>query len=128
MKLRQTPGGTWCGTEKDYLKALKAEGIARKDYKGREFVEVPTDKPGLMEFLTFHSVNCISPNSTRGSDAAAGASPLPPPAPAVALSDNAPAPDLDELYEAAPIATQLRLAISGINNAHAEASRALAKQ
>lgn len=131
MKLRQSPGGTWCGTEKDYVDALKKEGIKRKDYTGREFVEVPTDKAGLMEFLTFHNVNCITGPGP--------AAPVRIP-PATALNNaveeifqSAEAAgmggkfttipdfpiDLDTQFAAAPLSQRLRLAVTAIDAADA---------
>lgn len=118
MKFRQTPGGTWCGTEKDYRTALKSEGIDPKKYTGREFVEVPTDKAGLMEFLTFHGVNVINPRTLLE---------VPTTSAVAAQIVGAPIPDLDELFEAAPVETQLKLAISALNNAHAQANQELKK-
>lgn len=65
MQLYHTPGGTWAGTEKDYKAALKAEGIDPKTYDGRRQIDVPVDKKGLMEFLTFYQVNCIDPGRSH---------------------------------------------------------------
>jgi hypothetical protein len=78
MKLRQTPGGAWSGTEKAFHADLKREGINPRTYAGREFVDVPTDKPGLLEFLTFHRVNVISPQTALSASDAAGSTHLPP--------------------------------------------------
>ena len=61
MELYTTPGGQWAGTEKDHTAQLKAEGIDPKSYTGRRKIDVPTKKADLMEFLTFYSVNVISP-------------------------------------------------------------------
>jgi len=88
MKLYTTPGGQWTGTEKDWKAALKSEGVDPKTYAGPVQVEVPTSKPGLLEFLTFHNVNVINPASA-GVEAVGGAA-LPPAAPPAA-------PDLDAL-------------------------------
>lgn len=114
MKLRQTPGGTWCGTEKDYKAAMKAEGIDLKTYTGRVFVEVPIDKAGLMEFLTFHNVNVISPGTLPGAEAAGGV-PLPPTqaAPPAAITTVS---NLDDLFLAAPLGQQLTLAAIACEN------------
>lgn len=115
MKLRQTPGGTWCGTEKDYKAALKREGINPKDYTGREFVDVPTSKAELMEFLTFHNINCIAPKGAT--PVASQAHPL---APEPAADSRATTvPDLDAAFAAAPIKQQLRLAVAAIDAADA---------
>lgn len=49
MKLYRTTLGTWAGTQAD------AKAIAKdQDPSGFETVEVPTDKPGLLEFLNEH--------------------------------------------------------------------------
>lgn len=142
MKLYTTPGGQWAGTEKDWKAAMKAEGIDTKTYAGRKQVEVPTSKAELMEFLTFHNVNVVNPGTLSVVGAAGtGASP-PAPVPAASVDVEAlralhnpeaspgfnpelappppPAttmPDLDELFEAAPLARQLHLASLACENA-----------
>lgn len=99
MKLYCTPGGTWAGSEKDYKAALKTEGVDAKTVTRRQ-VDVPVDKAGLMEFLTFHRVNPINPQvsqvvggaSTPSTPAAPPAAPAPeteatPPSPPAAQGD-----------------------------------------
>lgn len=135
MKLYTTPGGQWAGTEKDWKAALKAEGIDAKTYDGRRQIEIPTDKAGLMEFLTFYNVNVIDPGAHPAIEAVGGGAS--PPAPSSAAVDvealralhnpeAAPPPptvpsttmsDLDELFEAAPLARQLHLASLACENA-----------
>lgn len=88
MKLYQTPNGTWAGTEKDWKAALKAEGVNLKSYTGRKIVEVPTDKSGLLEFLSFHNVNVIAPREPGKSTAQLPA-PKPPAAPSAPLPMDA---------------------------------------
>lgn len=76
MKLYQTPNGTWCGTEKDWKAAMKTEGASTKD--ARKIIEVPTAKPALLEFLTFHNVNVISPQPPAGTEVPVGGGAIPP--------------------------------------------------
>jgi hypothetical protein len=111
MKLYQTPGGTWAGSEKDWSDAMKAEGLSPKAYKDRKTVEVPTSKAALMEFLTFHNVNVVNP-----APVAAPQPPLPPARPPEATTASQPL-DLDDLFEAAPLAQQLHLASLACENA-----------
>lgn len=116
MKLYQSPGGTWCGTEKDLIAALKAEGISPKEYTGRRIVDVPTSKADLMEFLTFHNVNVVSPTpgvSPEEFSPSPPASVTAPPAPTTV-------PNIDELFTQAPLSTQLRLAVGAIDAADAK--------
>lgn len=121
MKLYCTPGGTWAGTEADYKKALKAEGVDAKSVT-RPQVDVPTDKKGLLEFLTFHGVNPIGGYSVS-QVVGDGASPLPPapsPAAPAAPTTEAGEQDLDALFDEAPLRDQLRLAMFAINKAKAQ--------
>lgn len=118
MKLYVTPGGTWAGTEASWKAAVKAEGLDPKKLERRQ-VDVPTSKAELMEFLTFHGVSPIGGRALLT---------LPTASAVAAQIVGAPIPDLDELFEAAPVETQLKLAISALNNAHAQASRALASK
>ena len=133
MKLYTTPGGKWAGTEKDWKAGLKAEGIDLKTYTGRRQVDVPTDKAGLMEFLTFHNVNVINPGALPGVEAAAGATP-PPASPAAVTVPDVEAlraqynPEgagpvttmsLDDMFEKAPIGQKLRLAVVAVDAAYA---------
>ena len=121
MKLYSTPGGQWAGTEKDWIAKMKAEGFNPKDYTGRKQIDVPTSKPELLEFLTFHNVNVIAPGN-RG-EAAGGA--VPPPAAPPAAPDlealralhnpgsvATTVPDLDAAFRAAPISKQVELAVN----------------
>ena len=71
MKLYQTPGGTWAGSEKDWKAAMKAEGADPKAMT-RNTVDVPTSKAELMEFLTFNSVNVLNPREAVASEPAGG--------------------------------------------------------
>jgi hypothetical protein len=114
MKLYCTPGGTWAGNEKDWKAALKAEGIDHKTVT-QKVVEVPTSKPELLEFLTFYNVNCVSPGQT-GEPPAPQAPPSPQPVASPAPTGVS-ASDLDQLFAAAPIGQQLRLAVAAIDHA-----------
>ncbi len=105
---------------------MKAEGIDLKTYSGRVFVDVPVDKKGLMEFLTFYGVNCVAPSSPGVADTAviaAQAEGLPPAAPTVPSVPAAPVTfpsaeiDLDALFQAAPLGQQLTLAGIAVENA-----------
>lgn len=115
MKLYQTPGGTWAGSEKDWKAACKEEGTDPKTC-ARKIVEVPVDKAGLMEFLTLHSVNVISPARHRVVSQGSVAGNAPPPAPAA--DTTVPKSDLDALFEAAPLGQQLTLAAIACENAY----------
>ncbi len=110
MKLYQTPTGTWCGTQEQWNKAMKAEGWDTKEWSlDRCSVEVPTTpKTALMEFLTFHNVNAVNPLDLSGGD-----HPAPSPA-ATTIPGN-----IDEQFAAAPITQQLRLAVAAIDAADA---------
>jgi len=125
MKLYTTPGGHWCGTEKAWIAAMKAEGGDPKKYDGRKIVEVPTDKPGLMEFLTFHGVNVINPQPLCAAavpevaPAEVTPSPLPPAGAAPDGGQSTTVSNLDEAFENAPIRQQLRLAVSAIDRVDA---------
>lgn len=125
MKLYTTPGGQWAGTEANWKAAMKAEGVELKSYTGRKQIEVPTDKAGLMEFLTFYNVNVINPGAHPVVEAAGGPS-SPPAVPSAApdlealraLHNPEAAPavatptDLGEAFRAAPIARQVELAVN----------------
>lgn len=113
MRLYCTPGGTWAGSEKDYKAAMKAEGADPKSVD-RKQVDVPTSKPELMEFLTFHRVNPINPNASISGTTVSDSEPVA----AFAVSGAASAA-LDELFEAAPLARQLHLAALACENARA---------
>jgi hypothetical protein len=119
MKLYATPGGTWAGNEKDWKAAMRAEGIDLKNYKGRVTVEVPTDKPRLLEFLTFNHINIINPRPQAVDVIApAGVTPDTPTPPADRNGSSTTVP-LDELFDKAPVRQQLRLAVSAIDAATA---------
>ena len=116
---------------------MKAEGSDPKA-ASRRLVEVPTDKPGLMEFLTFHNVNVVNPGARPGPEVATGGAPAPqPPASPVAAPDvdalraeynpeavpttvSFPSEriDLDALFLAAPLGQQLTLAGLACENAY----------
>lgn len=117
MKLYTTPGGTWAGTEKDWIKAMKAEGQDPKT-ASRKTIEVPTSKAELMEWLTFYDVRCIE----RPSASHAVAPQAAPPAPQAPVGDTGAStlPDLDTLFAAAPLRKQLRLAVTAIDMADAQ--------
>lgn len=115
MKLYCTPGGTWAGSEKDYKAAMKAEGSDPKAADRRQ-VDVPVDKAGLMEFLTFHRVNPINP-TTPSSAAPAPAAPAAPTTPA-APSTTVSGASLDEMFLAAPLGQQLTLAAIACENGY----------
>ncbi len=113
MKLYQSPGGTWAGTEKDWANALKAEGLNPKLYDGRRTVDVPTSKAELLEFLTFHSVNVINPSGpTMSSFAPNGYT-----ATAAAPVPTTDALGLEQRFAAAPLRLQLELAVKAIDAA-----------
>lgn len=62
MKLYVTPLGQWAGTQAD-ARAFKAtHGV---DF---EQIDVPTDKPGLLEFLNRHMVGALEQLPDRGGD------------------------------------------------------------
>lgn len=134
MKLYQTPGGTWAGNEKDYKAAMKAEGHDPKE-QTRKQVDVPTDKAGLMEFLTFHNVNCINPRpaaplltldemfagdglspapEVTGGDLPPSTPQSPPVAPATTVSST----DVHDMVEALPITAQLDILVGIADRAH----------
>lgn len=116
MRLYQTPGGVWTGTEKNHNAALKAEGLKPADMP-RKQVDVPTDKPGLLEFLTFHNVNVINPQAPLGVDVSAGA-PLPPASAETTVPKQL--LGLDDLFAAAALTHQLDLASAAVDRASAK--------
>lgn len=115
MKLYQTPKGTWAGTAKDWLAAMKEEGSDPKAAVRKE-VEVPTKKAELLEFLTFHNVNVVNPSPPRAAPEAAGGHPpsTPPAADASTTVTN-----LNDLFHAAPLKLRLELAVTAIDAADA---------
>lgn len=129
MELYTTPGGQWAGTEKDWKAAMKAEGIDLKTYEGRPKVDIPTNKAGLLEFLTFHHINVINPASAGVEAVGGGAQPpaSPPAAPDLDALRALHNPEgvgaepttvpqivtnLDEMFAAAPIPKQVELAVA----------------
>lgn len=117
MKLYQTPGGVVAGTIKGWTDAMKAEGLDPKTYTGRFEINVPTSKPEVMEWLTFHRINLINPPQPGGTEVAPTEQlPSPPSAPSGGTSTTV---SLDELFAAAPISHQLRLAVVAIDTADA---------
>jgi hypothetical protein len=145
MKLYATPGGQWAGTEKDWIAKMKVEGYNPKTYDGRKQVEVPTDKPKLLEFLTFYSVNVINPG-THPVVEAAGGEPRPPAdlpaatpsleelraihnpeeyapsAPLTMIVEQVPTTvsTLPDLFRAAPIPVQVELAVNLLDRLNAQ--------
>jgi hypothetical protein len=114
MKLYCTPGGTWAGTERACNAALKLEGIDPKTVE-RKQVDVPTSKPELLEFLTFHGVNPIG-----GHARSPLATPPAPAAPVPAAPTTVPqAPDLDALFAAAPLPKRVQLAVGLLDHMEA---------
>ncbi len=132
MRLYQTPGGTWAGSEKEYKAAMKAEGSDPKTQPRRQ-VDVPTDKPGLMEFLTFHNVNVINPRAAQpmlsldemfagdglspapevaGGDLPPSTPQSPPVAPTVSSAN------IHDQVEALPITAQLDVLVAIADRAH----------
>lgn len=118
MKLYQTPGGVWCATEADWKKAYKAETGGAKDKPSRIVVEVPTDKKGLLEFLTFYNVHVIK--------AAAVPEAVVSPALVEALAAPTPRPvevgsandiSVEDRFKELPISARLRLAVEAIDAA-----------
>lgn len=113
-KFYQTPGGTISTAEKRWKEDMKAEGLNPKDYDGRNTFDVPIKASELAEFLTFHNVNVVNPQVLAPAPSVAGGvtpqSPAPPAAPTTV-------PDIDELFEAAPLAQQLHLASLACENA-----------
>lgn len=116
MKMYHTPGGKWAGTEKDWIKAMRAEGHDPKT-AARKTIEVPTSKAELMEWLTFYDVRCIERPS-----ASHAVVPQACPAPQAPVGDTCATtvPDLDTLFAAAPLRKQLRLAVTAIDMADAQ--------
>lgn len=123
MKLYTTPGGQWAGTEKDWKANLKSEGIDAKTYTGRKQIDIPTDKAGLMEFLTFHNVNVINPGTVQAVEPNVVEAALPVDVEALRALHNpeaSPTPvpaapttvtDIDTLFVTAPITKQVELAV-----------------
>lgn len=109
MKLYCTPAGTWAGTEKDYKAALKEEGV---DYKSvtRKQIEVPTSKPEMLEFLTFHRVNPIGGHPSSLAELREAAS-VPPQSAPTTIPDVKPF-DLATAFQAAPITVRVELAVA----------------
>lgn len=118
-KFYQTPGGTISTAEKRWKEDMKAEGLNPKDYDGRNTFDVPIKAAELAEFLTFHNVNVVNPQARAAPPAAsapvAAGSASPPPAPPAAPTTVS--QDIDELFEAAPLAQQLHLASLACENA-----------
>lgn len=133
MKLYPIPGGTWAGTEAEWKAGMKAAGHDPKTAV-RKTIEVPTDKKGLMEFLTFYGVDVISPRTVGAAVPVAQVPTTPevdvealralhnpdgvrPSALAATTVPEAPGAELDRLFDEAPIGAQLRLAVQAIDNA-----------
>lgn len=143
MKLYPVPGGIWAGTEAEWKAAMKEAGLDHK-IATRKSIEIPTDKKGLMEFLTFYAVDVISPRG-EGVNVAPVQAPVAPPVDVEALralhnpdgvrpsalttvspsqqQAVSPINDLETSFDAASISTQLRLAVKAIDNADARISR-----
>lgn len=120
MRLYVTPGGNWQGTEKNFNAALKAEGLDPKTYDGRRQVDVPTSKPELLEFLTFHGVNPIAGSATLSASRVTTGVKHAPAAPVVAPTTI---PDLDAAFMAAPVAKQVELAVALLDRLEAQTRR-----
>jgi hypothetical protein len=115
-KFYQTPRGTLSTSLNKWKDDMRAEGLDPKDHKGRNAFEVPTKAADLMEFLTFHAVNVVNPRPVAVAPEVAGGGSPPPPTPPPATPTTMPG-DLDELFEAAPLARQLHLAALACENA-----------
>lgn len=105
MRLYVTPAGRWAGTQAD------AKAIGKEDGGWEEF-EVPTDKPGLLEFL----------NSRQVGAAPAPAPAIEPETPAPAPVPAAPPPTalslaLDDAWDELPLARQLHFASLAVERA-----------
>jgi hypothetical protein len=117
IKLYQTPDGKWSGTEKDWKADMKAEGHDAAAIKAaRKLVEIPTSKPELIEFLTFHNINIVNPQHVAASHIAP-TSDLPPSPASGNAGPSTTVPDLDGLFQAAPLRTRLDLAVTAIDAA-----------
>lgn len=122
MRLYPCPGGTWEGTEADWKKAMKAQGLDPKLFEDTKTREVPTAKKDLLEFLNFFAVDVFRTTEATVPVVDVGAlRALHNPS----ADDSAPPPvavhfDLDAAFEAAPIGQQLRLAVVAIDTANAE--------
>lgn len=127
------PGGDWAGTEADWKAKMKAKGLDPK-LATRKTIEVPTGKKELMEFLTFYNVDVCrlpvgEPQPTVDVEALRaqhnpGAVTVPPmSAEELEVASHGPITptpvDLDQLFGAAPVSTQLRLAVQAIDRADA---------
>ena len=112
MKLYQTPGGLWAGTQADWKAAMRHEGAEGRIEELT--VDVPTDKPGLIEFLLFHGVNTLHPCGTLV--AAHVVQHLTPDVdvPETTIRSMT----LDELFEAAPLGQRLTLAALALEDAY----------
>lgn len=146
MKLYPLPGGDWAGTEADWKKAMKAQGLDPKLFEATKTREVPTGKKELMEFLIFFGVDVyrLPGGATQAAtpvDVEAlralhnpGAGVKPSELAAIADGGEKPfergfeagtqrvansRPDLDQMFEAASISHQLQLAVNAIDRADA---------
>ncbi len=116
-KFYQTPKGTISTAEKRWKEDMKAEGFDPKEHKDRNTFEVPIKASELAEFLTFHNVNVVNPRASQPAPAIV-ASPAPP-VPAAVPATTVPNDDLDETFEALPLARQLHFAALACENARA---------
>lgn len=117
-KFYQTPKGTLSTSEKQWKDDMRAEGFDPKTYAGRKSFDVPTKGAELMEFLTFHNVNVVNPQPPLAAAPVTGSvSPSPP---ALPVTPTTVPNDLDELFEAAPLARQLHLAALACENARSK--------
>lgn len=98
MRLYKTTIGQWAGTQADARTFKATHGV---DF---EQVEVPTDKPGLLDFLNRHAVGSILLGPATD-DAT-------PTAPSLAVE-----PMTEDAFEALPLAMQLHLAALALENA-----------
>lgn len=125
MKLYCTPGGQWTSVAGDWSKMAKAEGHDPVAIATKCAFDIPVDKKGLIEFLTFHHVNLFYPDAAPtmpqpdrpATEPAAQVVEGPIPADSQAI----PATELlklDELFHAAPLTQRLDLAELAISEAN----------
>lgn len=123
MKLYCTPGGQWFSVQGDWAKAAKAEGHDATAIAAKCAFDIPVDKKGLLEFLTFHHVNLVYPVTTvpitpeAPTEPAAQVVDRPIPADSQAIPAQA-LLTLDALFAAAPLTQRLDLAELALSEAN----------